>query len=316
MYVQPLEGSMAANPLSSVAGSAEGEGPFFQGAVAPAAGDNISRFLPPGFNGSAAAPYNDPSMQGLFGPLMGMLQQLMQMLQSLMGYGGCSSPYGGAGTPYGGNGSTPYTGNGGTPYAGNGSCQPYGNGSCQQYGNEKFFQSATGASQGDPHLSLNGQKWKSMASQPDLLNSRSFAGGYQISTQATQPNEKGVTWNQSATVALNGGATTISLNNSGQPSITRDGQAIAIAQGQTIRLGHGESVTYAQNGALTVNAQNGTGGQITTTLTSKGNGVDVEVDAHDVDLGGALVNGFDGQRGPGALPGPWPSPWSGPHPDY
>jgi hypothetical protein len=49
-------------------------------------------------------------------------------------------------------------------------------------------------------------------------------------------------------------------------------------------------VTCEQDGALSVTARNGTGGEITTTLTAKGNGVDVDVTTHDVDLGGALVN--------------------------
>jgi hypothetical protein len=281
MYVQPFEGSLAPNPLSSLDGGAEEDGSLSQGAAAPAAGDNISRFVPPWLNDGAAASYgeasNNPSMQGLFGPLMGMLQQLMAMLQSLMGYGGCGSPYG-------------------------------NNGSCAPYGKERFFQNPSGSSQGDPHLSFNGSRWTSMASQPDLLDSRSFAGGYQISTQASQPNAKGVSWNQSVTVSLNDGATKVTLDHEGQASISSYGQSIAIARGQTLNLGDGESVTYEQNGSLRVNAQNAMGGRISTMLTAKGNGVDVDVTAHDVDLGGALVNG-SAQPGPGPLPNPvsgWP----------
>lgn len=295
MYVQPLEGSLGPNSLSSLAGNAQ-EGPLFEGAVAPAAGDNISRFVPPWLDdGAAASPYgeasyNNASLQGLFGPLMGMLAQLMQMLGSLMGYGGC-------GSPYGGNGAC------GSPYGGNGSCQPR-NG-------ERFFQNASGSSDGDPHLSFNGAKWNNMASQPDLLNSRSFAGGYRVSTQATPPNNKGVTWNQSATVSLNNGATTIAMNNNGEASITSYGQALSISRGQTLQLGDGESVKCEQDGSLRVTAQNAHGGQISTTLSARGNGVDVDVTAHDVDLGGALVNGYEGEPGPGPLPGPFPMPWPG-----
>ncbi len=153
-----------------------------------------------------------------------------------------------------------------------------------------------------------------MASQPDLLNSDSFAGGYQISTQATAPNSKGVTRNQSATVSLNNGATTIEMNNQGQPSITNDGQQISIARGQTIQLGAGESVTYEQNGSLRVCAQNGQGGRIDTTLTPHGDGVNVDVTAHDVDLGGALVNGFErrGDPDPQPVSGPISNPIIGP----
>ncbi len=128
MYVQPLDGPLSPNPLASQPESFEGQGAAFQGSLtAGAPGDNISRFAPPWSN--AAGPFGDGasnSLQGTFGPLMGMLQQLMQMLQSLMGYG-CNPPYGGGG--------------------------------CQPYGNERYFQNANGSSQGDPHLSFDGQTW-------------------------------------------------------------------------------------------------------------------------------------------------------------
>jgi hypothetical protein len=279
MYVQPLDGPLGPNSLSAPNGTAQGEGAPSQGALAPAAGDNISRFVPPWYNGTAAGtPYadgygNSGSLQGMFGPLMGVLQQLMGMLKSLMGYG-CNAPYSG--------------------------------GNCPPGGNERYFQNATGASDGDPHLSFNGAKWNNMTSQPDLLNSNSFAGGFQISTQVTPPNGKGVTWNQSATVSLNNSATTICMNNKGEPSITSFGQPVSIARGQTLQLGDGASVTYEQNGSLQVCAQNGAGGRIDTTLSPHGNGVNVDVTAHDVDLGGALVNGFERQRDPD------PQPVSGP----
>lgn len=271
MNVAPLEGSLGPDSLSALAGNAQ-EGSLFDGGVAPAAGDNISRFVPPWLNNGAAdaaygeASYNSPSPQGLFGPLMGMLQQLMQMLQSLMGTGGCSGG--------------------------------------------RFFQNATGSSDGDPHLSFNGTQWNNMASQPDLLNSRSFPGGYRVSTQATPPNAKGITWNQSATVSLNNGATTITMNNNGEPSITSYGQTLSVNRGQTLELGDGESVKCEQDGALRVTAQNAQGGQISTTLSARGNGVDVDATAHDVELGGALVNGHEGQPGPGPRPEPFPIPSS------
>jgi hypothetical protein len=266
MYVQPFEGSLGANSLSSLPGNAQEGGTLFQGPNVPAAADNISRFVPPWLNeGSAAAPYgeapyNSAGLQGLFGPLMGMLTQLMQMLQSLMGYSGETSAYGG------------------------------GNGGCAPPGAERFFQNATGSSEGDPHLSFNGSRWNSMSSQPDLLNSNSFGGGYEISTKVTQPNGRGVTWNHSATVSLNNGATKVSLNNDGEPTITSYGQSVNIVPGQTVSLGDGESVTCNRDGSLRVPAQNADGGRLTTTLTAKGEGVDVDVTAHDVDLAGALVN--------------------------
>ena len=261
MYVQPLDGSLSPNSLASPAGNAEAEGALFQGPTAPTAGDNISRFVPPSLSTSnAASPYGDVSggsgaLQSVFGPLMGILQQLMQMLQSLMGYG-CNAPYGSGGCP---------------PY-GSGGCPPNGSGGCPPNGNEQYFQNATGASDGDPHLSFNGAKWTNMASQPDLLNSNSFPGGFQISTQVTPPNARGVTWNQSAAVSLNNGATTVSLNDNGEASITSYGQSISIARGQTLQLGDGESVTCEQSGALRVTAQNGAGGRIETTLTPRRQG--------------------------------------------
>jgi hypothetical protein len=300
MYVQPLDGSLSPSSLTSPPANAEAGGVLFQGAGAPAAGDNISRFVPPWSN-EGEGPYgegslNPGSLQTVFGSLMGLLQQLMQTLQSMMGYGG-TTPYGSGGCP---------------PYAGGG-CEPYGNGACRPYGGERFFQNATGSSEGDPHLTFNGEKWNNMASQPNLLNSNSFAGGFRISTQATSPGEKGVTWNQSATVTLNNGATTVTMRNNGEPSITMDGRSVAIARGQTLQLGIGESVTYQQNGSLRVTAQNGSGGRIETTLSPEGKGVNVDVSAHDIDLGGALVNGYEHHE-PVGVPGPIPQPYPIPEP--
>ncbi len=299
MYVQPLEGSVSPNSLASPVGNPAQEGALLQGPAAPAAGDNISRFVPPELNDGAdyGGGYGSSgSLQGVFGSLMGVLEQLMQMLQLLMGYG-CSAPYGSGGcnAPYG----------------------PGGNAPCPPYGNERFFQNASGSSEGDPHLSFNGAKWNNMSSQPDLLNSDSFAGGFRISTQVTPPNAKGVTWNQSATVSLNNGATKITMNNNGDASITNDGQSVSIQRGQTLALGNGESVTYEQNGSLRVSAENGSGGRIETTLTAEGKGVNVDVTAHDVDLGGTLVNGYERREpGPTPVPGPIgtpiPAPISGP----
>ncbi len=287
MYLQPLEGSLGPNALATPAGNADGEGGLLQGSpFAGSPGDNISRFVPPWQNASASAPYEGApfgapgSAQGAFGPLMGLLQQLVQMLQSMMGYGG--------GAPYG-----------------NGGCPPYG-------GGERYFQNANGSSEGDPHLSFNGEKWNAMGSQPNLLNSNSFAGGFRISTQATAPNAKGVTWNRSATVTLDNGATTVSLNSQGEPTVTSDGRQMAIERGQTLSLGNGESVTYQRNGSLLVTAENGQGGRIATTLSAQGNGVNVDVTAHDVDLGGALVNRYDHDRD--RDPRPVPSPFGGPVP--
>ena len=126
-----------------------------------------------------------------------------------------------------------------------------------------------------------------------LLHSDSIAGGYRISTQVTPANGKGATWNQTASVALNGGATTVSLNNKGEAEITSNGHNLSIARGETLQLGNGESVTCEQNGSLRITAENGSGGRITTTLSAQGRGVDLDVSAQNVDLGGALVNGYE-----------------------
>ena len=305
MSIQPLDGQLSPSPLSVFAGLGDAGGSLSQaGAQGALSSDAISRMVPPWLAGTVS----NPAQTALFGPLPGLLQQLVQMLQQMMGgtYGQGCYPYGGGGgycPPYGGSG---------------GSCAPSG-----PYGNESFFQNASGASEGDPHLSFNGQKWNSMTSHPDLLNSDSIPGGFRISTQVTSPNERGVTKNQSAKVSLDGGQTTISMNNQGQAKIDEYGQNVAISAGQTVRLGNGTSVTENQNGSLVVDARNGSGGRIETTLTAQGQGVNVDVTAHDVDLGGALVRGpqGSGQLGPGPipvdpLPGPIPvDPWPGPTPE-
>jgi len=285
MSIQPLEGSLGSTPLTPFSGIGEGAGSLSQefapGAIA---GDAISRMVPPWLAGTMS----NPGQTAMLGPLPGLIQQLMAMLQSLMGGAGAGSQYG------------------------NGTCPPYGGGNdCSAYGgNEQFFPAANGASEGDPHLSFNGSKWNSMASQPDLLNSDSIPGGFRISTQVTTPNDKGVTKNQSATIALNNGQTTISMDNCGQASITNFGRSVPISAGQTVQLGNGSSVTCDRNGSLTVNAQNAMGGRISTTLTAQRQGVNVDMSAHNVDLGGALVRG--GVANPGPIPGPIPG--VNPHP--
>jgi hypothetical protein len=158
------------------------------------------------------------------------------------------------------------------------------------YGNEQYFGTASGGSNGDPHISFNGNTWNDMQSEPDLLHSDSIAGGYELSTQTTQPNANGVTYNQSATVTTHGGRTQVSLNNNGNATITQDGVTQNLAPGQTVQLGN-ETVTCNQNGSLQIAAQGENGGQITTTMTQNGQGVDVNVSANNVDLGGAMVNG-------------------------
>lgn len=159
-----------------------------------------------------------------------------------------------------------------------------------QGGNEQFFRSATASSSGDPHLSFNANHWDDMASQPNLLDSNSFPGGYRISTQVTPPDRNGVTYNESATVSTNYGRNCVSLDKSGSASVVCNGQAMPVAQGQTLTLGDGETVSRTATG-LEIVSTNETGGRLTTTLVANGSGVDVQSSASNVDLGGALVRG-------------------------
>jgi hypothetical protein len=155
---------------------------------------------------------------------------------------------------------------------------------------EQYFSSATGGSNGDPHLSFNASTWNDMNGEPDLLNSDSIRGGYQLSTQTTTPNANGVTYNQQATVTTDGGRTQISLNNQGNAQLTQDGVTTSIAPGQTLNLRNGETVTRNQNGSLQITCQNQSGGEIVTTMSENGQGVNVNAAATNVDLGGTLVN--------------------------
>ncbi|HZY99717.1 MAG TPA: hypothetical protein VFE36_09095 [Candidatus Baltobacteraceae bacterium] len=283
MYVQPLDGQLGPATLAPLETATESVLSPAQSALTEPLGgeDGISRFVPPGISN---AMLQNPMQTALFGPLGGLMQQLMQMLQSMMGYGG--------------NGAS--NGYGGYP------------GGCDGYGNEQYFSNASGASTGDPHLSFNGNHWDSMSSQPDLLESNSIPGGFQVSTQVTQPNARGVTWNQSATVALDNGNVAVSMNNEGQATLQEGNRTIPLAAGQSLNLGNGASVTCNANGSLSVLAQNGNGGRIETTLTAQGQGVNVETNAQNVNLGGALVTGTQQQSpigGPVLAPQPPLDPW-------
>lgn len=284
MFVQPP----APDALQAQAfefGTAAMENGGFSPAAAIPPNDTIRRFMPPGLDpgyGTGGAPGGGSFLNGLLGQLGTLLQQLGQLLQFSIPGG---SMLGGL---FGGSSGTSGCGNG-----------------------EQYFQNATGSSIGDPHLSFNGTTWDSMANQPDLLHSDSFPGGYQVSTQATAPAQNGVTYNRSATVTSNYGMTSVSLDNAGNASILQGGAQVAIAAGQTIDLGNGQAVTRTQNG-LQITANNGAGGQITTTLTINGQGVDVQNSAANVDLGGALVEGKTPLPSPIHLPRPIVRPYAVP----
>jgi hypothetical protein len=174
---------------------------------------------------------------------------------------------------------------------------------------ENAYADATASSTGDPHLAFNGTqatgqtqsaRFDSMVGHSDLLDSDSFAGGYQVSTQVTAPNANGVTTNQCATISTDCGGTRVCLDRTGAASITENGQAVAIASGQTLDLGNGETVTKNTDGSLSVINVNGQGATINTTLRATGSGVNVSTTAHDADLGGDIVNA--------AQPAPQPPP--------
>lgn len=129
-----------------------------------------------------------------------------------------------------------------------------------------------------------------MSSHTDLLDSNSFRGGYRVSTQATQPNANGVTYNQNATVSTDGGNVAVELDANGNATLSRFGNVTTIQDGQTLNLGNGESVARNANGSLVVSDQTQQGATIATTLSDNGSGVDVNVQANNVDLGGYMVN--------------------------
>lgn len=187
------------------------------------------------------------------------------------------------------------------------SCTPGQNCAPAQQGGEQYFTSASGGSVGDPHDSFTatsgtgatvGGKWDNMQSHGDLLSSNSFAGGYRVSTTATQPNQKGITYNSSATITTNRGGTSVTMNADGSYAVTANGQNVALQQGSPLSLGNGETVTLGTDGSLTVNDQNTQGGSLSTVLKSNGaGGVDVNSSASNVDLGGYLVRRTDGAAG-------------------
>jgi len=232
------------------------------GSVPPASADAIRRMGPqlrrPPIDNLPSAGFGEglPGTNGILSQLLNIVQQLLSML----GMGGML-------------GSMP--------------------------GGEQYFRSASGSSLGDPHLAFSGTTangsnqqthFDSMGSHSDLLDSDSFAGGYQIATSVTQPGANGVTYNRQAVVSTNFGNTQVSLDRSGNASVSQNGQTISIANGQSVLLGGGESVTRNSNGSLVITDENGMGGTITTTLAENGQGVDVTTQANNVDLGGYLLN--------------------------
>lgn len=291
MYVSPQE-----RPFQALATGIGGFGTGFDNDLD---GDNpltfspndaISRLMPPLLDplgvGSAVAGGLSPILRSLGG----LLQQLSQ---ALGGSGGTTGGTGGSGG-YGGN-------CGGSPCA-----------NAQQY-----FGNASASSTGDPHLAFSGDgtnaHWDSMSGHTDLLDSNSFDGGFRISTQTTTPNANGVTYNGAASVATRNGNTRVTLDNAGNATVDRYGRTFALQNGQSFDLGGGEHVSRGTDGSVDVTERNAQGGSIDTRLGENGRGVDVNVQAQNVDLGGDLANGgnasLGGYQGPPEL---MPLPHVGP----
>lgn len=162
---------------------------------------------------------------------------------------------------------------------------------------QPYFDSAQASSTGDPHLAFEGtnasgtqqSRFDSMNDHGDLLDSNSFQGGFRISTAVTQPDANGITSNRRADIVTNYGSTRVSLDNNGQAQLVRNGKTLSLATGQSIDLGANERVTRNADGSLVITEQNSAGGSITTTLRQAGPGVDVNVSAQKVGLGGDLV---------------------------
>lgn len=225
--------------------------------------DAIRRIGPPS---SAGGLFNAPwgsqaSLGGIVSQLLDVIQQLVSMLSGTSLFG----------SMFGGSQPAPQT----------------------------FYQHATGSSTGDPHLGFSGTdgngrtqsaRFDSMTGHGDLLDSDSFPGGYQLSTSVTQPGANGVTYNQEATISTGFGQTQVSLDRNGNARILQNGETISLANGQSVDLGGGETVTRNADGSVVVRDENALGGSIATTLSRNGEGVDVNTQASNVDLGGDLLN--------------------------
>jgi hypothetical protein len=239
---------------------------------------------------------------GSNGTLTGLVSGLVNMLQQLVGslLSQSTNP-GGSGLPNTGGWQNPTPG--GYPGAG-GWQSPLPNGPQQQFANVDV------SSTGDPHIAETGTqsgpggqhavdvRWDSMTSHDDLVHSNQIEGGYRVSTTVTPPGANGVTSNQSATVHTNFDQDSVTMNRDGSFAVYDDGQQVQLGKGESADLSGGETVTVNQDGSLAVNASNGNGGTIATTLRGTGAGVDVTTHAHEIALGGdAITHGAHGAHG-------------------
>jgi hypothetical protein len=168
-------------------------------------------------------------------------------------------------------------------------------------GPQQRFADVDISSTGDPHLAETGTRrtadgsqavdehFDSMTSHDDLVSSRAIAGGYRVSTAVTQPAANGVTWNESATVRTNFDQDSVTMRRDGTFSIIDGDQFVDLGKGETATLSGGETVTENADGSLVVAAAGQHGGTMTTTLRATGNGVDVTTHAHELAVGGDVV---------------------------
>jgi hypothetical protein len=168
-------------------------------------------------------------------------------------------------------------------------------------GPQQRFADVDISSTGDPHLAETGTRqtaggtqavdehFDSMTSHDDLVSSRAIAGGYQVSTAVTQAGANGVTWNESATVRTNFDQDSVTMRRDGTFSIIDGDQFVDLNKGESATLSGGETVTENADGSLVVAAAGQHGGTMTTTLRATGNGVDVTTHAHELAVGGDVV---------------------------
>jgi hypothetical protein len=276
------------SPLALGGGALPGIGVPGSGfGMAPATADAIDPALqPPGLaNGSAAAWLGAGNGPGGFisqfmSTFFGALSQMAQYFTSM------------SGTPPWSQGQPAVASSGGSP-------QPVPTGGSGRGGHpEQFFTSADLSSNGDPHDRFEGTladggtiggKWNNMANHPHLVESTSFQGGFEVSTDVSDRNGKGITHNDSASIETNYGRNVVTMNADGSYSVTKDGNAVDLQTGKAVDLGNGETVTLNADKSLTVVEKNAAGGSITTTLQSNGTAVNVGASAQNVDLGGYLA---------------------------
>jgi hypothetical protein len=307
--------NLLAPPLSGLApGTLPGVGAMGASGFGPAAlADAINPSLQPpaSADGSPYASLGSGNGPGGFiaafmSTFFGALSQMAQYFTSMSGQppwsqGGWPtqpSPVNGGGAP----GQPPVGGGGapGQPSVNGGSAPgqpPVGGGGAPGQGQEQFFTSADVSSNGDPHDSFHGTTsdgqsigahWGNMMNHPHLLESNSFAGGFEVSTDVTSQNAHGITRNDAATIESDYGRNVVTMNADGSYSVSENGKAVGLKVGQSVDLGHGETVTLNADNSLTVVEKNQSGGEISTTLHSNGSAVNVDATAQNVDLGGYL----------------------------